>query len=417
MGVEGSATGRYHRSTYGDRPYEDFGHDFEAGLDQWDPDGWAAAFAEAGARYVVLVTKHHDGYCLWPSTVRNPNRTDWFSRRDLVGELSEAVRATGLRFGVYYSGGLDWTFDDRTIETFADLLAAVPTTAAYRAYVPAQVRELIDRYRPAVLWNDIAWPSGLKALRPLFDHHATVVPDGVVNDRWMPFNAAMGVARLPGVQGLVNRLATRTMSEHGIVPPRPPIYDYRTPEYARFDHIGREPWEACRGMDQGFGFNRFSTDEDHISRSELVENLADVVSKGGNLLLNVGPRGEDATIPPLQLRRLSWLGDWLGGVDGNPGIHGTRPWARPEAETADGRAVRFTARGSTVWATVLDPPGEGGEVVVPLVRATPSTSVTLADGSPVVWSAPGDGAAGISVTLPAAAGAAALTVGFHHVTA
>ena len=100
---------QHHRQVYGNRPYELFAAEWEAGLEDWDPDAWAARFAATGARYVVFVTKHMDGYCLWPTGVRNSHRPGWNSRRDVVGELAEAVRGAGMRFGIYYSGGLDAT--------------------------------------------------------------------------------------------------------------------------------------------------------------------------------------------------------------------------------------------------------------------------------------------------------------------
>ncbi len=157
-----SPVARHHRETYGDRPYVKFAADWEAGLDQWDPQEWATRFAATGARYVVLVTKHMDGYCLWPTDVTNPHRPGWNCRRDVVGELSEAVRGAGMRFGIYYSGGLDSTFDDRPMGSVAEMLDAVPR-GDYPAYAEAQVRELIARYRPSVLWNDIAWPAERQA--------------------------------------------------------------------------------------------------------------------------------------------------------------------------------------------------------------------------------------------------------------
>ena len=182
-----SPASRHHREVWGDRPYRSFAADFVAGLDGWDPDGWAAAFAATGARYVVLVSKHADGWCLWPSGVRNPHLAGWYSERDLVGELAEAVRGHGMRFGLYYSGGLDSTFLEFPMGSMGGVLAAVPR-GDYPAYAEAQVRELIDRYRPSVLWNDIAWPAPGKDLWPLLEHYYRVVPDGVVNDRWMPWS-------------------------------------------------------------------------------------------------------------------------------------------------------------------------------------------------------------------------------------
>jgi len=128
-----SPVARFHAATYPGRGYESFIADFEAGQSGWDPDDWAARFAATGARYVVMVTKHHDGYCLWPTDVANPHRSGFHSRRDVVGEMADAVRRHHMRFGVYYSGGLDWTFNDQPIGSFSDLLAAQPR-GEYLAY-------------------------------------------------------------------------------------------------------------------------------------------------------------------------------------------------------------------------------------------------------------------------------------------
>ena len=114
-----SAVARHHREIYGNRPYTEFARDWEAGLEQWDPDEWAARFVATGARYLVFVAKHADGYSLWPSDVRHPHRPQWHSTRDVVGEMAEAARGVGLRFGVYYCGGLDWSFEPRPMGSMA----------------------------------------------------------------------------------------------------------------------------------------------------------------------------------------------------------------------------------------------------------------------------------------------------------
>jgi alpha-L-fucosidase len=389
----GSSVADHHRRTYGDRAYRDLAGDFEAALDGWDPDDWARTFRAAGARYVVLVTKHHDGYCLWPTTVANPHQPDWHTRRDVVGELGEAVRAQGMRFGVYYSGGLDWTFDTTPIGSISDLLAAIPR-GDYPAYADAQVRELITRYRPSVLWNDIAWPSTKPSLNTLLDDYRAAVPDGVINDRWMPWHHLLRLVTTQPAKRAVDVLARRTARrQQGLVPPKPPRYDVRTPEYTTFDRIQTEPWECVRGIDRSFGYNRASSEELHLSRTDLVASLTDIVAKGGNLLLNVGPRGEDAQIPERQRRRLEWLGSWLDHA--GPAMYATRPWVRPGARAPEGAEVRFTARGSTVWATVLGP--VAGAVTFPGVLRTATTTVTTPTGGPLRWS---QGTRGLTVELP-----------------
>jgi alpha-L-fucosidase len=306
-----SPASRHHREAWGDRPYRSFAADFVAGLETWDPEGWAAAFAATGARYVVLVSKHADGWCLWPSAVRNPHVAGWHSERDLVGELAGAVRARGMRFGLYYSGGLDSTFRGFPMGSMGGVLAAIPR-GDYPAYAEAQVRELIDRYRPSVLWNDIAWPAPGRDLWPLFEHYYEVVPDGVVNDRWMPWSPLLGLARSSRGRQLTDALyARQARADGGLVPPRPPHFDYRTPEYLSFDDIQTTPWECVRGMDHSFGYNAESTEADFLTRAELLWSVTDIAAKGGNLLLNVGPRAVDAAIPGEQLERLGWLAGYV----------------------------------------------------------------------------------------------------------
>jgi len=301
----GSPVSAHHRATYGTRPYAASGADFNDALDGWDPTAWARDFRAAGARYAVLVTKHHDGFCLWPSEVANPNLSGWHTTRDVVGEFAEAVRAEGLRFGVYYSGGLDWTFDDRPIGTGADTVRAVPR-GRYPAYADAQMRELIRRYRPDILWNDIAWPASRSAVRQLIAYYRFIVPHGVVNDRLYPYTPLWRTLRAPGAKALYDRWERRAIAQgEGFVPRKPPYYDFRTPEFAR--STGPDPYEITRGIDHSFGYNRNSPPEAFLDRDALETLVRETAADGGNVLLNVGPRGEDATIPAEQLLRLKWL--------------------------------------------------------------------------------------------------------------
>ena len=375
-----SPVARHHREVYNDRPYTQFADEWEAALEQWDPHKWAAQFAATGARYVVLVTKHMDGYCLWPTSVTNPRRAGWNCRRDVVGELGEAVRDAGMRFGVYYSGGLDSTFNDRPIGSVAETLDAIPR-GDYPAYAEAQVRELISRYRPSVLWNDIAWPAEGKRLWPLFAHYYDQVPDGVVNDRWMPWNPLLAATHARAVRNVIDSAVERQAKrDAGVIPPMPPHFDVRTPEYVVFDDVQRRPWECVRGMDQSFGYNSQSRAEHFLEHGELLWMLTDIVAKGGNLLLNVGPRGVDAQIPQEQLTRLEWLGQWV-----NPNadtVMATRPWVTPGTTTADGHEVRYTARGDSVFAFVR---AATGPVILPDVGETPSTTVRDVNGNALAW--------------------------------
>ena len=184
LSIEGSPVYEHHHRVYGDRPYDAFVEQFLANLAGWSADPWADLFAAAGAKYVVLVTKHHDGVLLWPSATPNPFRGKaWQTDRDVVGELAEAVRGRGMRFGTYYSGGLDWTFGGLPMRDFDGMIRAIPQSEEYLAYADAHWHELIERYEPCVLWNDIGYPAAAD-LRGLFDIYFSRVPDGVVNNRF-----------------------------------------------------------------------------------------------------------------------------------------------------------------------------------------------------------------------------------------
>src|SRR5699024_6416055 len=158
--IEGSPAAEHHRTVHGDAPYDDF-------LDQWRPDAfdpaaWPEPVRRPGADPLGVTTKHHDGIPLWgaPGTgERNTVRRG--PRRDLVGEISGAAREVGMRFGVYYSGGLDWHV--RPTAPLVDGLDAPgaerPRDDEYGRYCSAHLRDLVDRYGPEVLWNDIGWPE------------------------------------------------------------------------------------------------------------------------------------------------------------------------------------------------------------------------------------------------------------------
>ena len=326
--IDGSPAQLHHAATYGANfPYEGFRPQFEAAAVTWSADAWADLFRDSGARYVVLVTKHHDGFALWPTGVAHPTRPGWNMTRDVVGELSDAVRRRCMRMGLYYSGGFDWSITPGPVETALDALTVLPQTAEYAAYADAQWRELIDRYRPAALWNDIGYPNAANALQ-LFADYYNAVPDGVINDR---FSLLAGTTH----------------------------HDYVTPEFTVLTDISAAKFETVRGMGRGFGYNRNETETDLETADGLVRLLIDVVAKNGNLLLNVGPMA-DGTVPPAQADRLHAIGTWLG-VNGEA-IFGTRPWMRAEGVTADGTPVRFTASrdGTRTYAAVLGvlPPTE-----------------------------------------------------------
>lgn len=380
----------FHRAHYGEMPYQGLKEHFFEGLEQWEPAAWAETFHNAGAGYVVLTAKYHDGFCLWPTSVTNPHEADWFTERDIVGELAEAVRERGMRFGVYYSGGVDWTFRRRISRTLADYEGSTPG-GAYPAYADAHVRELIDRYRPDILWNDIAWPTDLDTLFRLFADYYNAVPEGVVNDRW---KHATFLSRLLGtkparvgfdavLKGLVKR---RPETFDGITPPEIPHSDFRTPEYTRFTDVQAKKWEMTRGIGNSFGYNRNERDEDYADSEALLSDFVDAVAKNGNLLLNVRPRGEDAQIPQEQVSRLRAFGSWLG--ENGAAVYGTGPFSRAEGVTEDGMPVRFTQQAGAVNMVFLGRP-QGHRLTVKDLSITGEARL-LSDGSPVSLRPEGD---------------------------
>ena len=324
MSIPSSATARHHKETWEDRPYTEFADDFAEANAGWNADDWASLLAEAGARYAVLTTKHHDGYCLWPSKVSHPKGWNhWRSDRDLVGQYAGAIRSAGLRCGLYYSSGLDWSL--KGLPSLFPLDDAIVQSPEETAYVDGQWRELFERYAPDLIWPDIGHPTADDVHALLAEYYARV-PHGVVNDR----------------------LQTRDEGE----PTR--HWDYRTTEYFCPKRISEDVWEESRGIGASFSYNQLEEDgTSALSVTEIVHALADRVSKNGNLLLGIGPRA-DGSIPEFQADRLRGLGGWLR--TNGEAIYETRPWRTHATETETGTEVRFTQREGRVYAIVLGTP-------------------------------------------------------------
>ncbi len=383
--VPGSPTARHHLQTYGDQPYAAFAPRFREASQGWKAAQWAELFADCGAAYVVLVTKHHDGFTLWPSQQHNPHAPGYASERDLVGELADAVRQRGLRFGAYYSGGLDWTFYHRPIRTLTDLLLCIPQSREYAAYADQHLRELIERYQPSVLWGDIGYPKTSDLERIFADYYNTI-PDGIINDRFNP-TALPGFFGLPGVNDLFSwaiRQALRN-SPGGLAQQPTGHYDFRTPEYASMPAATDYKWESTRGLGYSFGYNQLEGEAQALDPARLIHELVDVVSKNGNLLLNIGPMA-DGTIPALQLERLKALGGWLR-VNGEA-IYGTRPHTQAEGTAqAGGQSIplRFTRKGAVRYAILLGTPPDGEVILKGLSLSAGTRLSLLGSGGAIHW--------------------------------
>jgi alpha-L-fucosidase len=363
--VDGSPAQQYHQQTFGGAPYDDFIDAWKA--ESWDPAAWAQLFARAGAGYVVETTKHHDGITLWdaPGTgTRNTVRRG--PKRDLVGDLSVAVREAGLRFGAYYSGGLDWSVTDLPpIRTEADVRGLRPNDAAYSMYAYSHMRDLIDRYQPDLLWNDIEWPDfakghlGSYGLHALFDYYYSAVPEGVVNDRYG--------------------------NTH---------WDYKTSEYEHSKHNEQQAsaWQQCRGLGFSFGYNRNEDESVTLSALALIRLLSDIVSRGGHLLLNVGPTAA-GLIPPIQQQSLEGLGEWMRS-GGTHVLYGSTIVPADLAQPSDEPWVRWMQKGTSLFAIVdadgaVRLPVTGAAVDASAVRAVDGSSLTSrSDAGTVVVDVP-----------------------------
>ncbi len=282
----------HHIKKYGeDFTYYQFAPMFKAEL--FNPDEWAGLFQKAGAKYIVLTSKHHEGYALWPSKEANDRGFRWNSmdigpHRDLVGELEKAIRKTDIKFGLYYS----------LYEWYHPLWVKDKDLFVSEHMIP-QFKDLIENYKPDIIWPDGEWEitdkqwKSLELLTWLFNE-SSVANTIVINDRW-----GKGSRKTNG--------GYYTTEYEGTV------------EYAK-------PWEECRGMGFSFGYNQAEDIEDYNSPKALVLTLVDIVSHGGNLLLDIGPTAS-GKIPPIMQERLLQIGKWL--ETNGEAIYGTKKWKTP----------------------------------------------------------------------------------------
>ncbi len=328
--IKDSPTSHYHKQKYGQQfDYYDFIPIFNQENKQWKPDEWVNLFLEAGAKYIVLTSKHHDGFRLWHSNIPNPMyaQQPLNAERNIVAELEKAARSKGLKFGLYYSGGLDWTFYRTPITNlYPDLFQSKPTSIAYASYAENHLYELIYQFRPDVLWNDISFPdlsNQLSIFSELVNHN----PLAVINDRW---------------------------GKHS------ELTDFITPEYKVMDTICHQKWETCRGIGYSFGYNQNETAQEMLSPDALIDMFIDIVSKNGNLLLNVGPKA-DGSIPASQALRLTELGKWLK-INGEA-IYASYPYHTAGDKIEDGTRIRFTQKPNQLFVFLLEKPNQNKFII------------------------------------------------------
>lgn len=331
----GKAFRNYHNNAYGPNvKYQDFAPMFKAEL--FNPQQWAGIFKDAGAQYVVLTSKHHDGFALWPSAESwNWNSVDVGPHRDLAGDLTAAVKEKGIHMGFYFS----------LYEWFNPLYKTDVNKYVSEHMIP-QMKDLVIRYKPDIIWPDGEWehPSSTWKSEDFLEwlyNESPVKNSVVVNDRW----------------------GKETRSRHG---------GYYTTEYdivhnedatkTKFEH----PWEECRGIGGSFGFNRNEGLADYETSDALVHMLIQKVSRGGNLLLDIGPAA-DGTIPVIMQQRLADIGAWLK-------INGEAIFGTTTAPQAAANGISFTRKNKDLY--VLLTSLQDKPVTIDLTRA-PSRATLL----------------------------------------
>jgi alpha-L-fucosidase len=383
---KGSAAYEYHRAVYGPQSkfgYKDFIPMFKA--EKFDPDAWVRVFQEAGVRYVVPVAEHCDGFPMYDSDFTDWDAAKMGPKRDVVGALEKATRAKGLHFGLSSHRAEHWWWYNlaRSYDTdvndprFAGLYGPAeprtlpgdnpdsepdpshlerwnPPSKAFLDDWLARCTELVDKYRPEFIYLD--WWINAPGFEPYLRKLAAYYYDEA------------------GKRGQGPVLAYK----EDAFPPGAALLDI---ERGKLDELRLLPWQTDTSVSvNSWGYVR---DDKYRTAKSLVAELIDVVSKNGNLLLNVGPKA-DGTLPEEATKVLAEMGQWLK-VNGEA-IYGTRPWKYYGEGTTNAAAgsmrdiagaaftpadIRFTTKGETLYALGLEPPKDGPVTLKTLYKGSP----------------------------------------------
>lgn len=401
MYVMGSPVFKHHLETYGPQNkfgYKDFIPMFRA--ERFNPDQWAELFRKAGAKYVVPVAEHHDGFAMFDYDFTGWSAAKMGPRRDVVGDLARAVRKQGLHFGAsshraehwwFYNGGMAFDSDVKDPRYASFYGPAQPDkTQPDKAFLDdwlVRASQIVDKYHPQVIWFD--WWIEQPVFQPYLQKFAAYYYD----------------------RGAEWKKGVAINYKNKSFPERAAVLDI---ERGKLDAIRPIFWQTDTSVsEKSWGYiqnDKFRTPE------SLVDELVDIVSKNGCLLLNIGPKS-DGTIPDEVQKVLLGIGAWLN--TNGEAIYGTRPWKisgegptkvvagsfkDTEGTPFTGEDIRFTTKGDSLYAIALAWP-ESGKIVVKSLAAGSSFSrqkirkvQLLGYTGKLEWSQTPEG---LSVTLPA----------------
>ncbi|MFZ6030363.1 MAG: alpha-L-fucosidase [Chloroflexota bacterium] len=298
---------------------------------RYDPKQWARVAREAGMKYVVLTSKHHEGFCLWDSQYTDYKSTNTPYGKDLLVPFVEAFRAEGLRVGFYYSL-LDWHHPDFPIDIYHPLrddpdaveMNRSRDVARYAAYMYNQVEELLTRFQPDILWCDFSYPNAEYKGFP-----------GKGHQDWQSEK----------LQAMIRQVCPRIILNNRL--DLPVAADVYTPEQVQptaWVKVNGEPvvWETCQTFSGSWGYHRDETT--WKSPGQLIRMLINTVSCGGNLLMNVGPTSL-GTFDPRALEALAVYREWMA-------LHGQSIYGCTQSEFPTPQDCRLTQNGNHVYVHI-----------------------------------------------------------------
>ncbi len=267
--------------------YEKFAAQFNP--QKFNAREWVQTAKNAGMRYLVITSKHHDGFCLWDSKYTDYDVMDATPfKRDILKELSDACKKEGIVFGMYHSI-MDWHHPDAKSKDYPHQSKTNPDFDNYREnYLKPQLKELVENYDPAILWFDGEWiPEWTEGQgKDLYNFVRNLKPSIIINNR-------VGKGR-GGMQGM-----NKYKNAAG---------DFGTPEQEILEVFSKEYWESCITLNNSWGYSK--EDQNWKSPQTIINTFVDISAKGGNLLLNVGPKA-DGSIPVESVKNLEEVGKWL----------------------------------------------------------------------------------------------------------